>query len=139
MSEIRGQRTQARGTVDSLARELSHREPVADITAERDEYVRVPPRPSTVEASGFDGAGSVNGDPAKKPRDWRKSYVQNHLRLRLDDLCSGSRSATLPNEVMQKRGEGRSESELMKVSCWGPGFSRKAASRRDSSQTARQV
>ena len=62
---------------------------------------------SLANASGSDGAGSVNGGPAKKRRDWRKSFVPKDLRLRLDELSGVSRSATLPNELLQKRGRGK--------------------------------
>ena len=62
---------------------------------------------SLARASGFDGAGAVNGGPAKKPRDWRKSLARIDLRRRLDELSSVPRSATLPNDVLQKRGRGK--------------------------------
>ena len=38
-----------------------------------------PRRAFPTDASGSDGAGSVNGGPAKKPRDWRKSCVPKDL------------------------------------------------------------
>ena len=80
-------------------------------------YESLPRRPcrlrfrngSLANASGYDGAGSVNGGPAKKRMDWRKSLGPKDLRLRSNELSSVSRSATLPNEVLQKRGAGRPE------------------------------
>ena len=103
---------------------------------------------SLASASGFDGAGLVNDGPAKKPRDWRKSLVRISLRLRLDELASVSRSTTLPNEVLQKRGEERAEArdkrqetrdkrsgrrpdgEKMKGKCWKGKFSQEQRRRR---------
>ncbi len=64
-------------------------------------------------ASGFDGASSgaalVNGGTAKRPSDWRKAFVPNDLRLRMDEFASVSRSATLPNDPFQKGGSAKGQ------------------------------
>ena len=49
-------------------------------------------------------AGSVNGSAAAAPRDRRKSCLPNDLPLPGYDFASVYRSATLPNEVLQKGG-----------------------------------
>ena len=69
-----------RGRTPSLARSGLDVQPLAD-------------------ASGYYEAGSVNGGPAKKPLDWRNSFLHKDLCLQTDELFSVPRSATLPNYV----------------------------------------
>ena len=52
-------------------------------------------------------ARSVNGSAAGMSRSRRKSFLPNDLLLTGRDFASVRRSATLPNEVLQKRGCGK--------------------------------
>ncbi len=73
---------------------------------------RAQPVPISRKENGDADTGSArlaNSTPAKRPIDWRKSFVQNDLRLRPDDFASDSRSAKLPNEVFQKGGPAKEQ------------------------------
>ena len=50
---------------------------------------------------------TMNTGRTKKPLDWRKACVPKDLRRRRDELSGVLRSATVPNEVLQKRGAGK--------------------------------
>ena len=51
--------------------------------------------------------GQVNGKPAKKPGDWRKSFVPKDLCLKIDEIFGGQRSVPSLNELLQKRGRSK--------------------------------
>ena len=61
-----------------------------------------PPSPQADVDTG--SARSANGSAAGMPHNRRKSFLPNELPLPGFDFASVRRSATLPNEVLQKRG-----------------------------------
>ena len=71
---------------------------------------RAHPAPISRKESGAADTGSArsaSGSPAETPRNRCKSTLPNDLPLPRHDFASVRRSATLPNEVLQKGGTGK--------------------------------